>query len=44
MRLIYTAFVYLYGFAIRLAAPLNVKAKLWTNGRKNIFNNKMNSY
>lgn len=38
MRLIYTAFVYLYGFAIRLAAPLNVKAKLWTNGRKNIFN------
>jgi 3-deoxy-D-manno-octulosonic-acid transferase len=38
MRFIYTAFVYLYGFAIRLAAPFNAKAKLWINGRKNIFN------
>lgn len=37
MRLIYTAFVYLYGFAIRLATPVNAKAKLWADGRKNIF-------
>jgi 3-deoxy-D-manno-octulosonic-acid transferase len=37
MRLIYTAFVYLYGLAIRLGASFNAKAKLWVNGRTDIF-------
>lgn len=37
MRLIYNIFIYLYLFAIRIASLFNSKARLWINGRKNIF-------
>lgn len=37
MRLLYTCAVYLYLFAIYLASLFNKKAKLWIDGRKNIF-------
>jgi 3-deoxy-D-manno-octulosonic-acid transferase len=37
MRIIYTAFIYLYEFAIDIAATFNIKAKIWIDGRKNIF-------
>jgi 3-deoxy-D-manno-octulosonic-acid transferase len=37
MRLIYTAFVYLYQFAIHFASLFNAKAKLWVDGRKDVF-------
>ncbi|MBN2237614.1 MAG: 3-deoxy-D-manno-octulosonic acid transferase [Bacteroidales bacterium] len=34
MRIIYTFFIIVYGFAIRIASLFNTKAKLWVNGRK----------
>jgi 3-deoxy-D-manno-octulosonic-acid transferase len=37
MSFLYTIFVYLYGFAIRIASLFNAKAALWVNGRKSIF-------
>ncbi|MEM7104417.1 MAG: glycosyltransferase N-terminal domain-containing protein [Bacteroidota bacterium] len=33
----YRIFIWVYGFAIRLAAPFNKKAKLWANGRHGVF-------
>ncbi len=38
MRFLYTLGIYLYGFALKLAAPFVPKAKLWVQGRKNQFN------
>lgn len=38
MRFLYTVFIFLYGFAIRVASYWNNKAKDWHNGRKNLFN------
>lgn len=37
MSFLYTIFVYLYGFAIRIASLFNTKAALWVNGRKTFF-------
>ena len=37
MRWFYTAGIFLYTLAIRLAAPFNKKAKEWITGRKNFF-------
>jgi 3-deoxy-D-manno-octulosonic-acid transferase len=37
MNIIYTSLIYLYLFAIRVASLFNPKAKLWIEGRKNIF-------
>lgn len=37
MKIIYTSLIYLYLFAIRVASLFNAKAKLWIEGRKNIF-------
>jgi 3-deoxy-D-manno-octulosonic-acid transferase len=37
MRWLYTAGIFLYTLAIRLAAPFNKKAKEWLFGRKNFF-------
>lgn len=37
MSFLYTIFVYLYGFVIRLASLFNAKAALWVNGRKTVF-------
>lgn len=37
MKIIYTSLIYLYLFAIRVASLFNSKAKLWIEGRKNIF-------
>jgi 3-deoxy-D-manno-octulosonic-acid transferase len=37
MRWLYTAGIFLYTLAIRLAAPFNKKAKEWIIGRKNFF-------
>ena len=37
MRFFYNLFILLYNFAILLASPFYEKAKLWRNGRKNIF-------
>jgi 3-deoxy-D-manno-octulosonic-acid transferase len=37
MRWLYTAGIFLYTFAIRLATPFNKKAKEWHFGRKNFF-------
>ncbi len=37
MSFFYNLFVYLYTFAIKIAAPFNDKAKLWVKGRENIF-------
>lgn len=37
MKLFYKTFIILYPIAIRLASPFNRKAKLWLDGRKNIF-------
>ncbi|MCE9538908.1 MAG: 3-deoxy-D-manno-octulosonic acid transferase, partial [Bacteroidetes bacterium] len=37
MKTIYTSLIYLYLFAIRVASLFNPKAKLWIEGRKNIF-------
>ncbi|MDP1744763.1 MAG: glycosyltransferase N-terminal domain-containing protein [Bacteroidota bacterium] len=37
MKIIYTSLIYLYLFAIRVASLFNPKAKLWIEGRKNIF-------
>lgn len=36
-RLIYNGSVKSYHFLIRLASPVNPKAKLWIDGRKNVF-------
>jgi len=36
-RFIYNLSIYLYVFIIRLISPFNKKAKLWLEGRKNIF-------
>lgn len=38
MRFFYNLFIYLYGLFILVASLFNKKAKLWINGRKNIFN------
>ena len=39
MRFIYSLFIYLYNFAINFAAFFNNrKAKLWVDGRKDVFN------
>ena len=35
MRMIYNIFIFLYGFALKVASAFNSKAKLWVNGRKN---------
>ncbi len=37
MRGIYNIFVFLYGFFLKVAALFNSKAKLWVDGRSNIF-------
>ena len=37
MKIIYTFSIYLYLFAIHVASLFNHKAKLWADGRKNIF-------
>ncbi len=37
MKTIYSSLIYLYLFAIRVASLFNPKAKLWIDGRKNIF-------
>ena len=37
MRFFYTLFVYLYQLAIRLLSPFHTKAKMWKEGRKNLF-------
>ncbi|MES2286574.1 MAG: glycosyltransferase N-terminal domain-containing protein [Bacteroidota bacterium] len=37
MKIIYSSLIYLYLFAIRVASLFNPKAKLWIDGRKNIF-------
>ncbi len=34
MNIIYTQFIKLYGFAVKLAATFNPKAKLWVDGRR----------
>lgn len=34
MNIIYTQFIKLYGFAVKLAANFNPKAKLWVDGRR----------
>lgn len=39
MRFFYNLFIYLYGLFILAASLFNKKAKLWVNGRKNIFEN-----
>ncbi|MDB5191178.1 MAG: Three-deoxy-D-manno-octulosonic-acid transferase protein [Segetibacter sp.] len=36
-KLLYNIFLSLYLLAIRIVAPFNGKAKLWLNGRKNVF-------
>ena len=37
VKFFYQAFIILYPLAVRLASPFNRKAKLWLDGRKNIF-------
>ena len=37
MRFLYTVFVYFYQLAIYIVSPFHTKAKLWKNGRKNLF-------
>jgi len=37
MRLIYTLIIHLFTCLIKGASPFSLKAKLWDNGRKNIF-------
>lgn len=37
MRFIYTISIYLYSFTIHIASLFNAKAKLWVDGRTNIF-------
>ncbi len=37
MRLLYSLFIYIYSFAIRIAALFNPKARQWVEGRKGIF-------
>lgn len=37
MRLLYTLFIFFYGWSIKLASLFNTKAKQWTRGRKDIF-------
>lgn len=37
MRILYTLSIYIYVTIIRVAALFNHKARLWVNGRKNIF-------
>lgn len=37
MKILYTLSIHLYYFAIRIASLFNPKAKLWLEGRKNIF-------
>jgi 3-deoxy-D-manno-octulosonic-acid transferase len=44
MRLLYTFTIYLYYLAIRIASLVNAKAKLWINGRKNIFTRLTNDF
>jgi 3-deoxy-D-manno-octulosonic-acid transferase len=37
MRLLYSIFIQLYAISIRIASIFNAKAKLWVQGRRNIF-------
>ena len=37
MEILYNIIIHLYTFAIHIASPFNSKAKLWIDGRKNIF-------
>lgn len=37
LQLLYNFSIYAYSFIIRVLAPFNSKAKLWVDGRKNIF-------
>ncbi len=37
MLFIYTFFIHIYHFLIRIASPFNHKAALWISGRKNLF-------
>jgi 3-deoxy-D-manno-octulosonic-acid transferase len=37
MRLIYSFFIFCYGFAVRCAAPFNLKARQWVSGRREVF-------
>lgn len=39
MVIIYSLVIRFYAFLIKIVAPFNSKAKLWINGRKNIFKN-----
>lgn len=39
MRVFYSLGIFFYGILIRLASITNSKAKLWVNGRKNLFGN-----
>ena len=39
MRFLYNFSIYLYIISIRIASLFNAKAKIWLNGRKNIFEN-----
>ena len=37
MRFFYTLFIYLYAFALYVSSLFNAKARLWCQGRKNLF-------
>ncbi len=37
MRFFYTLVIYLYKFGLWIASPFNSKARLWCEGRKNVF-------
>ncbi|RLD50853.1 MAG: 3-deoxy-D-manno-octulosonic acid transferase [Bacteroidetes bacterium] len=37
MSFVYSLFIHLYHFIIRIVAPFNPKARLWVDGRKGIF-------
>ncbi len=37
MRFLYSIFIFIYGFIIKVASIFNPKAAQWVNGRKNIF-------
>ncbi|MCK6640741.1 MAG: 3-deoxy-D-manno-octulosonic acid transferase [Bacteroidia bacterium] len=39
MKFLYTLGIFSYGLAIRIASLFNSKAKLWVNGRRNLFEN-----
>lgn len=43
MKLIYNTFIFLYLLSIRIAASFNQKARLWVEGRKDVFTKLENS-